>query len=69
MKKVKNQNIDILKGVAIFLVVFGHCIQYCSQGYFDFFENKVFIFIYTFHMPLFMLISGYLFYNSCTFLE
>lgn len=65
MEKARNQSIDVLRGIAIFLVIFGHCIQYSSQGYFDFFENKTFIFIYTFHMPLFMLISGYLFYNSC----
>ena len=32
---------------------------------FDFFENNVFKFIYSFHMPLFMLVSGYLFFFSC----
>ena len=30
----------------------------------DFFENPIFKIIYSFHMPLFMLISGYLFYFS-----
>lgn len=64
MKKQRNESIDILKGIAIFLVVVGHVIQYSSQGAFNFFSNKLFSFIYTFHMPLFMLISGYLFYHS-----
>ena len=57
--------LDIVKGVAIFLMLWGHCIQYCTNGEFDFFENPVFKFIYSFHMPLFMLVSGYLFFFSC----
>ena len=56
--------INIARGVAIFLMIWGHCIQYCCAGSFDFFENAVFKFIYSFHMPLFMLISGYLFWYS-----
>lgn len=57
--------LDIVKGVAIFLMLWGHCIQYCALNDFDFFENPVFNFIYSFHMPLFMLVSGYLFAFSC----
>lgn len=68
MQKTRNVYIDIVKAVAIILVVFGHCIQYGSGSEFlsstAFFENKVFIFIYSFHMPLFMLVSGYLFAYS-----
>lgn len=45
-------------------MIWGHCVQYCSNGDFDFFKNSVFKFIYSFHMPLFMLVSGYLFYFS-----
>ena len=57
--------IDIVKGAAIFLMLYGHCIQYCVAGSeVDFFENGVFKVIYAFHMPLFMLISGYLFHFS-----
>lgn len=42
--------IDVLKGIAILLVVVGHnC------------EGKLNSFIFSFHMPLFFLISGYLF--------
>ena len=57
--------LDLAKGVAIILMLYGHCIQYCCAGSeVDFFENIVFKTIYSFHMPLFMLISGYLFYFS-----
>ncbi len=56
--------INVLRGIAIFLMLWGHCIQCCCGGSFDFFNNGVFKVIYSFHMPLFMLISGYLFYFS-----
>jgi len=56
--------LNVVRGIAVFLMLWGHCIQYCAQGTFDAFENTVFKFIYSFHMPLFMLISGYLFYFS-----
>ena len=57
-----------MKGVTIFLVVFGHCIQYgngkeyLSSG--AFFDDILFKIIYSFHMPLFALVSGYLFFWS-----
>ena len=54
--------INIIRGFAVFLMLWGHCIQYCVAGSdIDFFENVVFKTIYSFHMPLFMLLSGYLF--------
>lgn len=61
--------IDIVKSLGIILVVIGHCIQYGSgELYFKkelYFDNALFKYIYSFHMPLFMLISGYLFgYNK-----
>ena len=57
--------IDIVKGFSIFLMLWGHCIQYCcANSSVDFFENYVFKCIYSFHMPLFMLVSGYLFFYS-----
>lgn len=62
----RNNFIDILKGYAILLVVLGHCIQY-GCGLLPnnlFFSNNIFKIIYSFHMPLFVLISGYLFYYS-----
>lgn len=55
---------NVVKGTAIFLMLWGHCIQYCTLGDFDFFENSVFKVIYTFHMPVLMMVSGYLFFYS-----
>ena len=48
--------IDNLKGLLIMLVVLGHCIQMICA---DFSNNIVFRYIYAFHMPLFMALSGY----------
>lgn len=54
--------IDNLKCFAIFCVVLGHALQYTSGKYLE--DNFVFNFIYTFHMPLFMMMSGYFFRTS-----
>ena len=63
MPKERLLYIDLIKFVAIFCVIWGHCIQYLSNDI-NFLENIVFKFIYSFHMPLFMAISGF-FFNSC----
>lgn len=48
--------IDLLKTFAIFLVIWGHAIMHFQPD----FENSVcFNVIYAFHMPLFMMLSGY----------
>ena len=60
----RNKKIDFIKAFAIITVIIGHSIQYGSGPDYFFFGNPVFRFIYSFHMPLFMLMSGYLFYNS-----
>lgn len=65
VKRERNIYLDIVKAFAIICVVFGHCIQ-CGSGDIVlnqtlFYEDIVFKVIYSFHMPLFMLISGYLF--------
>lgn len=60
----RDRRIDMLKGIAVLCVIWGHVIQALSADTMDFFENPVFKVIYSFHMPLFMLISGYLFYGS-----
>lgn len=57
-KKTRIQFIDSLKGFAIFLVVWGHSIQYVWSNY-SFYDDKVFEFIYSFHMSLFFFISGF----------
>lgn len=48
---------DALKFFTIFPVVWGHCIQHFQTN--DCSENIVFRYIYSFHMGLFMMISGY----------
>lgn len=64
----RNVYIDYLKAITIFLVVVGHCIQFGSghEVYENqlYFNNFLFRLIYSFHMPMFMIISGYLFYNT-----
>jgi len=58
----RNLFIDKLKGLAIILVIWGHCIQFCTQH--DVLNNRLFEMIYAFHMPFFMAVSGYLYYFS-----
>ena len=66
--KKRSPYIDIVKAILIILVVIGHSIQYGSgPTYIEkqlFFENYIFKFIYSFHMSLFIMISGYLSYSS-----
>lgn len=51
---------DVIKGFAIFLVVWGHCLQYFTTNEDAIYHHDmVFDFIYSFHMPLFMMVSGY----------
>lgn len=60
--------IDSLKGFAILTVVFGHCIDWILKA--EIYPNfnqilyVLFNFIYSFHMPLFFMISGLLFWYS-----
>lgn len=66
MKRINK--IDILKGIAIICMVLGHAIQlYNGADYRNekmFYSNVAYKIIYTFHMPLFMVVSGYLFFIS-----
>lgn len=53
--------IDNLKGFLIILVVFGHCIQ----NFMPYYEsNLLFRLIYSFHMPLFIFVSGFVSYKD-----
>lgn len=57
IKKPYNTQLDILKGFAILLVVLGHSVQtFATKGQFD--NYLLFRIIYSFHMPLFMFLSG-----------
>ena len=64
----RDTTLDLAKGLLIIFVVLGHALQFSLGTDYtassQFFDDPVFKTIYTFHMPLFMLISGYLFYNS-----
>lgn len=51
--------IDIAKGISILLVILGHCLQ---EG------SIIRQYIYTFHMPLFFIVSG-MFYKKRSFRE
>ncbi|MDY7536982.1 acyltransferase family protein [Undibacterium sp. RTI2.1] len=52
----RNFRIDNIKGVLIFLVVFGHLIELHIAG--AHFLHSIWLFIYSFHMPMFALVSG-----------
>ena len=54
--------IDILKGIAAISVIAGHAIQRGMVTGYE--ENIIFKLIYTYHMPLFMFLSGYTLYLS-----
>lgn len=54
--------LDNLKGILIILVIVGHAIQFLVPNYEKCFAFR---FIYSFHMPLFFLISGYLANRGC----
>lgn len=55
-------SVDFLKFISIFWVVWCHVIEGMVQD--NFWENSVHHVIYSFHMPLFMLLSGYFSYSS-----
>ncbi len=52
---------DVLKSLAVFLVILGHVSStYDSRGY----SSPLALWIYSFHMPLFMMLSGMFFKYS-----
>lgn len=57
--KSRNEYIDITKGIAIFLVVWGHVLKYTLPT-----GNDIYNLIYSFHMPVFFCISGYFVNNT-----
>ena len=66
MVKDRNEYLDIVKGIAIILMIFAHCIVSGNGDFFLkkelFWDDILFKIIYSFHMPLFALVSGYLYY-------
>jgi fucose 4-O-acetylase-like acetyltransferase len=53
----RDHKIDALKGIAIILVVLGHSVQHNNPNYDN---NLLFRVIYSFHMPMFMFLSGFI---------
>ena len=56
--KVRIHYLDSLKAILILLVVLGHAVQFNDTEHYA--NSILFRFIYSFHMPLFFFISGYL---------
>ena len=52
---------DNLKFLLILFVIIGHFIDYGGKAFSDYVHYDTFIFIYAFHMPLFVFISGLFF--------
>lgn len=62
--KNRNAQIDTLKGILVLLVIFGHSIQIVlSNNGVDYDGSFCFRLIYSFHMPLFMTLSGFIYSN------
>ena len=57
-KSIRIEWVDWLKGLAIFLIVFGHTIPYSDK------LSTIQHYIVSFHVPLFFLISGFLIKKS-----
>ena len=62
MKGARLVYFDALKLFAIYLVIWGHCINWYQLGHGEY--DAIYRYIYSFHMPLFMMISGYFSYSS-----
>ena len=62
MRQNRNFIFDATKALAIWLVLLGHCIQYLSGA--DYHTDALYQFIYSFHMPLFFMVSGFFFASS-----
>ena len=54
--KNRNEYVDVLRGIAMLLVVFGHTMTGCTSGAYDSFLYNV---IWSIQMPLFILLSGF----------
>lgn len=61
---MRDLSFDYIKGVLIFLVILGHAIIYINGV--DCYYDPLWKIIHSFHMPLFVLISGYFFKNDIT---
>ena len=66
-KKAHDKTLDIAKGIAILCVVLGHSFPsniFTGETGLDYAAKLIYDFVYSFHMPVFFFISGYLFNNA-----
>lgn len=61
MENRRDLSFDFIKGVLIFLVVFGHCL---NEMHTEHTQGTVDLWINSFHMPLFMFVSGWFAWRS-----
>lgn len=59
---MRDNRFDNLKGLLIFLVVFGHSMEVFKS--YDIISETLYMFIYMFHMPVFVFVSGYFSKNT-----
>lgn len=59
MRYDRYKEIDILRGIAFMLVLIGHSFPDSAYGYINRYTEFAHEFIYSFHMPLFFIISGF----------
>jgi len=57
------ETLDIYKGLLIFLVVWGHFMMPLIDSEYPV-ARRLFLLIYSFHMPAFIFLSGYFYYGS-----
>lgn len=62
INRERDKSFDIIKGILIYLVVLGHSIQIEFND--SSWNKSLFAFLYSFHMPLFIFISGYFLKSS-----
>ena len=60
--RVRIPYLDFLKCFAIASVLLGHSVEQITGN--DFWDNPIWSFIYSYHMPLFMFLCGYFFSSS-----
>ena len=70
-KSFRFVEIDVMKGIAIMLVVLGHVLAWFYDDFLvridsmPYNEIVLWKYIYSFHMPLFMFVSGFVVFNPC----
>lgn len=64
MSQKRYYEVDILYAIGTFLVVLGHSHSSNWENFQGTILVKIIDVIYTFHMPLFFFIAGFLFWNS-----